>query len=453
MKLSLYLASLLFFFGCSGGSSGTEEEVSYDVTEKVFSEQLNINNPNPDRGFYYHAEKLTNASNENIFQEAKDNNYTLAYSAIDLSEYVTINLLPNALINTINDNLIDAEDLGIKLIFRIKYRNSMAGEDPSKEIIQSHLSQLKATLQNHKDIVSVVQAGTIGAWGEWHAFTGDYADTNPNYKENRRAIIEKLIEIFPDKYIQMRTPSHKELLYGGSVNYQDQASDAKITEDIAFTDDIKAKIAHHNDCFISSSTDVGTYPSDNIDFWKDYVINDSKYTPMGGETCQDVAEFSNCSNAISELKLFQWSYINESYHPQVLQRWKDNGCYEEIQENIGYRLVAEKLTLKQNDTQLLVNLDINNKGYAAPYVKSNIHFTLEDANNTYVLNEEDTDLRRFQPEEINQITSSLSLTNIPKGTYCLYLKIGESYSSIRLSNSNIWDEDQQRHELTCGIVL
>ena len=42
-------------------------------------------------------------------------------------------------------------------------------------------------------------------------------------------------------------------------------------------------LGHHNDCFLASSTDYGTY--DDVGKEYPYLEQDTKYVPMGGETC------------------------------------------------------------------------------------------------------------------------------------------------------------------------
>lgn len=438
----------------AGQSVQTAGAVTISVHEKTISfiEDSSVNILNPDRGFYDANYNLSEAKNYNMFQSAKDKGYSLVYAPIELNDYNETATLPNDLINVISSHLVDAKDAGVKLILRIKYREG-DGNDPDKNIILGHLNQLKTTLVTYKDIISIVQAGTIGAYGEWHSFSGDFADSDENYIANRKEIIEKLSEIFPNKYIQIRTPMHKELLFGASQEYKDIADDAKISADIAFSEDIKAKIAHHNDCFLASETDMGTYPSSSIEFWQNYIINDTKYAPVGGETCKDEVEFTTCNNARSELKRFQYSYINEAYHPDVITRWKNEGCYQDIKENIGYRFVATLLTLEEKSDALNISLSIDNKGYASPYIKSNVRFILKNDTNSYEYEPSNIDLRTFNPQELNKIEDSLNISEVVAGEYCLYIQIGEEYSSIRLSNSGLWDDELKSNKLSCDIVV
>ena len=196
MSLKLYggMFLLLLLAGCGGGSESMREEI-YPPLTITFTEQSGVNVENPDRGFYDADYALELNVSYNRFAAAYSEGYRLVYAPLNLEEYNETVTLPASLTDTVAQNLHDANNSGVKLILRLKYRSSLNGNDPSKEIILAHMEQLKPLFQSYSNVISVVQAGTIGAWGEWHSFTGDFAEDNPDYRTNRRAIIEKLTEI------------------------------------------------------------------------------------------------------------------------------------------------------------------------------------------------------------------------------------------------------------------
>ncbi|CAA6811712.1 MAG: Unknown protein [uncultured Sulfurovum sp.] len=442
-----------------------QDVVVLDPAVTSFVEDSSVNVFNPDRGLYTADYDLAQSTSWNMFHDAEADGYRMVYSPINLYDYTDTTTLPSSVLETINENLVDAETKGVKLILRFKYREdeSNAYQDPALSTILGHMEQLRDILQSHKEIISVVQAGTIGAWGEWNRFTGEFADSNANYKSNRRAVIAKLVDIFPNKFIQIRTPMHKELLYGTSAEYKDEGVEGKITTDIAYTEDIRAKIGHHNDCLLADDTNYGTYGS-NVNFWKDYVSNDSKYTPLGGETCWIEPGFevlSDCEYSLDELKRLQYSYLNNVYQVEILNKWRNQGCYQEIKENLGYRLVATNLnSVKSDDNSTLsIALTLENKGFAAPYIKSSVNFILKSSNNIYTFNQADVDTRKFYASGTKDVSTDLSLIDVESGEYCLYLQIGENFSAIRLSNSqnsdgvDMWNESLKSNTLKCGIEL
>ena len=435
MNFFFIITLLVLFVGCNYSSS--TEEVILHKYQKSFIEEDSINTTNPDRGFFKSTYELNIERNWNAFIDAKKAGYQLLYAPIVLEKYVEIKTLPNSLIQTIEKNLIQAKNAHIKLILRFSYRNSLDSNDPTISIVESHFNQLKPLLQKYKESISIVEAGTIGAWGEWHHFTGEYADTNSHYQENRKLIINKLLEIFPNKYIQIRTPKLKEELFGKDNN------------------STKNKIAYHDDCFVFDKTDNGTYPSDNIEFWKSYLANDSQLVPIGGETCgikKGEETLSSCINTLNELQRLHYAFMNVDYHPDVIKKWKDEGCFTEIQEKLGYNFVATNLDIEQSDKNLKIILELKNEGYSRAYIDSNITFSLISTTETYNY-VSSYNIRSLLSETNDKIEELIPLSHIKKGSYCLYMKIGDSFNSIKLSNSELWDTQSVSNKLICDLNI
>ena len=453
-----FLCAMCLLGGCGSSSDSTTTTTtpisSSDKLTINYTEDIQANISNPDRGFYDATYELEKNSSYNIFENTLSNGYTLVYASINLQEYNDTKVLPDEILNNITKNLSDANRSGIHMVFRIKYRSSVDSYDASKEIIMSHLSQLKPILQTYKDTISVVQAGLIGAWGEWHSFNGDFADTNSSYLSNRKDMLLAWSDIFPDKYIQIRTPMHKEQLLGAGGEYGDESTEGEITQDIAFSDDIRAKVGYHNDCFLSNQTDMGTYSQDDIEFWKSYVANDTLYAPIGGESCgigdDEDAKLSDCDNALEELKTMRYSFLNDVYHPDVLSKWKEQGCYDIIKYNLGYRIVADKLEVEKGDNRLDISLSLTNKGYAPPYINYPVKFILKSMNHEYLFVNE-TDTREWYPNSTQTLSQHITYDKEDDEKYCLYIQIGKTDAFVRLSNKDIWDESLKANKLLCDI--
>ncbi len=443
--------SLLVALGliaCGGGGS-TPDSSQYTVDDSV-------NLLNPDRGLYDADYALEKHKDYDRFKDAYEKGYRLVYAPIYLGDYKSTTTLPTDFLGIIEENLIQATNSGLKLILRIKYRNNMSGDDPTKEIILGHLNQLTILLQSYKSTISVIQAGMIGAWGEWHSFTGDFADDNIDAVSNHRDIVERLSAILPDKYIQIRTPEHKEQLWGDYKQEGDTTTKAEITVDIAYSDDIRAKIGHHNDCVLASKTDMGTYETDHIEFWKSYVENDSRYSPVGGETCGigdgEDASLSDCTNALAEFKRMGYSYLNDAYHPDVLEKWKSGGCYETIKTDLGYKLVAKSLSTSISSESLHINFVFENEGFGAPYVNYSISLILYNSENRYTFGV-DMDARTISSGKREELTQDLPLSSVESGSYCLDIKIGTEPYTIHLANKDIWNSSYSSNKLKCNIDI
>jgi ABC-type phosphate/phosphonate transport system ATPase subunit len=69
------------------------------------------------------------------------------------------------------DGLARARDVGVKVILRFVYNEDSSGNDTTLNRMIKHIEQIQSNgiLVNNADVIAVVQAGFIGAWGEWHS--------------------------------------------------------------------------------------------------------------------------------------------------------------------------------------------------------------------------------------------------------------------------------------------
>lgn len=104
------------------------------------------------------------------------------------------------------------EKMGMKAVLRFAYEKDFMGRTavgPTLEQALTHLDQLKPFLEKNKHLILVIQAGIIGAWGEWHSSVHNLHKSD----ESKRTILKKIMEIVPeDKMVQVRVPTFKNLL-------------------------------------------------------------------------------------------------------------------------------------------------------------------------------------------------------------------------------------------------
>ena len=100
---------------------------------------------------------------------------------------------------------------GKKAVLRFAYERDFMGRSPvgpTGEQILAHLDQLKPFLEKNKDLILVVQAGMIGAWGEWHSSVQGLE----NSEETKAAVLEKLLSVVPENcykiYVGKKPMSH-----------------------------------------------------------------------------------------------------------------------------------------------------------------------------------------------------------------------------------------------------
>ncbi len=148
--------------------------------------------------------------------------------------------LPAAFLAGLDAGFDRARAAGLKVVLRFAYNDGPwpnSAPDASKARILEHLGQLAPLFARHEDVLLVLQAGFVGAWGEWHTSTNGL-DNPTDGGEIVRAILAALPV---SRFTQLRTPMRKASIFG-----------AQLTEAEAFTGTELARVGHHNDCFLAS---------------------------------------------------------------------------------------------------------------------------------------------------------------------------------------------------------
>jgi hypothetical protein len=223
----------------------------------------------------------------------------------------------------------------------------------------------------------------------------------------------------------------------------------------AFNGSAKARIAHHNDCFLAAADDWGTYVSTPYETDKAYLEQDTKYLINGGETCNDNPTYTNCTNAQAELSRFHFTYLNVDYHPDVLSRWTTQGCYNTIKQKLGYRIElidGTFTTTASTSFKYDINVTLRNVGYAAPVdQRRKVELVLKNnaTSEEYKVVLSGIDTRTWLPGSNYTINTSVGIGVIPNGEYNLYLAIRDTgvnitnnaKYAIQFANTGTWNAD------------
>jgi hypothetical protein len=472
-------------------------------------------------------------------------------------------------------------------VLRFAYTDTLEASptEPIKSILLNHISQLAPILTAAQDTILVMQAGFVGPWGEWHGSTNFSDDL-----DSRRDIIEALLDAVPQRNVQIRTPLHKQSLYGNLIssghvtngdfegsdlgsswaNYGtngyvvDSTSDyngggtqsvkvtnggakqvvsfssgltegklieisgyskrvgatgttpwdyaiytdfsysdgsylygklAKFTgedtwnkavytfpipqgktvvgmsvycmyrdavDGYALFDDVAvsvygppsatdatnafegthiARTGHHNDCFLASDDDYGTYTApfslttNTAEY--DYLSQDTKYTSMGGETCNPNSPRSDCDKAKEELELFHYTYLNSGYNQEVLDSWTSGDCMDEIAARLGYRLVLRTGSFGLSAApggSVPYSLQVENVGYSSPVNTRPFQLVLRETVTGGICSVIDPaeDLRTWFGGETHGTEGNLILPlDMEEGTYELFLNLADESRNLR----------------------
>jgi len=434
--------SLTFFFlssfliGCGPSSSAPEPAI---VTHAYMASNTSI--LNPERGFFTPYELPGSAG----FSPVRATGNTLVHLNIRLDDWRETDI-PQDVLDGLDSNFADIREAGIKAIIRFAYNEGPYPDsepDASKAQVLRHIEQLTPLLQNNADVIAWMEAGFIGAWGEWHTSTNELDNLT-----DKRDILDALRAAIPDRYVQVRYPANIIEMFADPA------------------DAAQAHVAHHNDCFLSSETDVGTYERGGvitIERDKAYLAELTRLTPMSGETCAPNPPRSECASAIQEMELLHFSAINEAYHKGILRSWEEGGCMEEITNRLGYRFTLIKADFNEQihpGGVLRLRLLIENLGFASLVNQRTVYAVL-DGEERYVepLYHTDSiytnysgpvlDPRMWESGYIYEYKISFRIpSSAPEGKYKLALWVPDPSETlmndpryaIQFANQNIWDE-------------
>jgi len=396
---------------------------------------------NPERGFYtgYNLRGAGDASG------IRANGHSVAISVVYIDDYKTRDL-DDALLTSLRNGFAQVRAAGIKLVLRFAYTNSESYPDTTKAWMLRHIEQLAPVLQDNWDVIAVMQAGFVGPWGEWHSSTYGIDDS----PTDRAEILDALLSALPaSREVQLRRPTFKDAYVPGGP--LDAAT--------AYDGSAKARLGHHNDCFLASATDYGTYPSP-IDEWEAYVAADGQYTAVGGETCAVYVEKTNCDTSVATMARDHWSYLNSGYNQYVLQGWQDAGCYDDISRRLGYRF--ELATASYNESvapggMLGVEIQLRNTGFASPFNHRPVEVVLSNGSTRYVARLADVDARDWKSGQTTTVAAVLRVpADAPAGDWTLAVRLpdeaetlaADSRYAIRFANDDVWDDATGDNVLT-----
>lgn len=438
--------------------------IQYDASEDNF--------PNPERGFYYQDAPLWLGTERfpqdvTVLRALREQGITLLRWYFVIDEYRQQNL-DELILAYIDEQFDSARDAGLKVIPRFAYNFPLSGSYPYQEPdapleqVLAHIDQLKPLLQANSDVIAFMEAGFIGAWGEWHSSTHDLVDDDGGLNEASRAIIDRLLTVLPpERMVALRYPSHKKQLFT-----------LPLVEQQAFSGIMQARLAAHNDCFLASVTDWGTYPEEATARAqiRAYLHRDNRFLAQGGETCNaqaDAQPYIQCPRALADLAYLRYSTLNFAYHPDVLALWDAQGCMQAIKQRLGYRLrllMAEMPTQARAGERWIVTLSLINEGFASPYNPRGLEIILRrnDVIHRFELNGQQDP--RFWLPDSGVISFALDVVlpaDLAVGRYEVLLALPDPQPTlyeraeyaIRLANSGLWEDETGFNRLNATIYI
>lgn len=414
--------------------------------QQVFYTEDNSNISNPERGRYMYtdddsSETFSPLNQTQMVNWRVNDKITLVWRTYYMNAYIN-SILPETYLNNIQNDLNKARLSGVKLIVRFAYNRSSV--DATKARILGHIDQLKVILNSNEDVISSLEAGFIGEYGEWYNSSnfGNTDNLTTTQLNNRIEIGNKIFELCPNRPIAFRTPKIMQQIVGNLAMDNTQA----------YTGTNLSRMGYHNDCFLRTGWEGFT----NTTTEYPYLNSQTKFTVAGGESCGILQPNTDCTIAVSTLDNFHFNYLNQGYFQGVWDNWQSQGCKNEIINRLGYRFVLRNSTL--NDNQLIITLEnigfgnlFNNR--IAYIVYKNIATGIEYSE---ILN---SNPRFWLKENTGVYTLHNLNTTLPNGEYRLYLNLPDNMLSsnplysIRCANLNTWEESTGYNNLNQTFII
>ena len=429
----------------SKAESSDASELSDDIVEMSFL-PTDMAFPNPERGFYRSVGTLDELDISRV-EAAYNEGFRLLYVKINLDAFRETEI-SNRYLKKLDKGFKAAREGGVKLIVRAAY-NYPRGEtgyqnakDASLAQVQLHTSQLKHLYEKNVDVIAYVQAGYVGAWGEWHTSSNDLVSDI-----NRGKVKDAILDSVPsNRFVQFRYPPY----------IQEWVSDVP-TPQTAVKENFR--IGFHNDCFLASDTDVGTYSENEKTraAERKFTKKLASASPFGGETCKPAdapgsVPRTSCQDILSEGAQFKLTYLNAGYYrPLFHDNWSEQGCLESVRTKMGYRFslskAAHSQSVKRGDS-LNIAISLENSGWARLYNPRPVEIILinqSDNQLAYRIVASGADPRLWLPDN-----NYVNVLNIPipaqleTGSYSVSLSLpdmnpdlrNDGRFAVRLANSD-----------------
>lgn len=314
---------------------------------------------------------------------------------------------------------------GKKAVLRFAYEREFLGRalmGPTLEDIRRHAVQLKPFLEKNKDVIMVVQAGMIGAWGEWHSSFHHLEGSEKTKKEILKIICDMVPE---DRQIQVRVPAYKNLISKDSSDYKR----------ISFHDDFIVIKPHQWDGGMREGMPYYNQIVEESPFlltdgelpWGSWSINQDKDNP---EDCWlidglKIAErlFRQHYTSLSAIHnykegkaddKFSMQYWKETpvmesflankkmpYSPSYFRNSKNQrvsrNVFDYIRDHLGYRIELQMMTCKSDNDNMSIDISLINRGFSTIVNTRPVYLVLIDKDWNVSEVETSSDVTLWQP--------------------------------------------------------
>jgi hypothetical protein len=432
--------------------------------------------PNPERGWHNRRDvDGRGGDDDRDFSDVKAAGHTLVHSYLRLDDFRDTDIIPQSYLDDMQEALDAIRAQGLKIILRPTHVWSESPSVPESRILK-HIEQLNAVISKNADVISHLEVGYLGKWGEWHS--GLYTDLdNRTDGDTRYRIVKKILDTTPESmHIAMRYPMHiREIL--------DELPVPEGSEPL--TQVQRDRIGHHSDCFLYNENDRGTYARLNVWFGEQTLEQQKQYTfnmftsyggnkIVGGETCSEKIE--RIDDTQNDMAKANWTEINIDFWKDAIEMWKERSLpaigndpaeseFNRISRKLGYRLRLIDATFRMSakaGENFTIAANLINDGYASIIKKRPIYLVFDNGTDRYNIELTGIDVRTWisGPAVISHQTVKLP-PNMKPGKYQLALWLPDGSANlqsraeyaVRFANKEVWDAGKGYNLLAENLII
>lgn len=410
---------------------------------------------NPDQGFYRPVYvKVTDTEvkpNANINSAAR-----LLHLRMDISAYSSAaggadKPLTDKALSDFENMLADMRKREKNAIVRFAYApgfGDMKNAEPSDAVMQGHIIQICSVLNKYESVITAVEVGMIGPWGEMHS--SDIANAG-----HISPLIDAYLGNTENIAVLVRTPK---MIYDYLGISGGQIADYKTP-----TNDKSARLGLFNDGYLGSANDLGTYADRERDVA--FLSERNVRLPFGGEVVAPDSKLHDIENCLPEMYALKLSYLNIEWNNNVIDKWKKtfytescgndkhyygSTAFSYIENRMGYRFVLRRSALGYASGRLYGKLETENAGFGNMFKKKQIQIIVADSLGNEVFS---GSAGLYGGESDVKFEFECAL---PAGGYSVYMRIcgdesdGAPLYAVRFANGGIWNEGLKANQI--GVI-
>lgn len=446
-------------------------EASYNPTNQTYTVNYIESNEtfaNPDRGFYNAKVYTATTTSAGTINPSELYSNNLLHLRFDLGVFSTAAggadmALTQSYLDSLKSMLQAIDDSGACAIVRFAYTypsdvpegtslKVIANKEPSIDMMKTHISQFVPVLNEFTDVITALECGLVGPWGEMHS--SDIAT-----QSTWNILFDQFLSILDEKIkFVVRQPNFIYKYYGYTLDNLEN-----------FDYENCNRIGLFNDGYLGSKSDLGTFDDRKKEIT---FLEKLESFPYGGEVVKDSTpnDYNELWHSCNEMFRTNLSYLNIAWNDEVIERWantpygskypeilndplyQNKSEFDYINNHLGYRLVCEELNYKLTN-KFTYSLDIKNVGFGGLYKEKTAFIILKNENELikYEVNTYSSLL-----DDSFTLSGSIDISNL-NGEYSVYLVLADNFTTtsirgIRFANYFMYDEILQANKLTNIII-